>query len=119
MSNRLYLCSSLKIFGTIFAENFLISKSSAKIFLTISLGQESQNKVIFKDKSKYNILGSDERKEYGEKSTELETINLSEIVKHGDGGVVVQGAMMASGAGELDLIESIIDRFVYLSILKQ
>lgn len=39
-------------------------------------------------------------------------------VKHGGGSVLVWGCMAASGVGKLVFIDGIMDRFVYLNILK-
>lgn len=86
----------------------------------LSKSQEFWNKVIFTDESKYNVWGADGRKRvWRKKNTELETRNLRATVKHGGGSVMVWGAMAASGAGELQFIETTMDRFGYLDILQQ
>lgn len=75
--------------------------------------------VIFSDESKFNIFGSDGRQKVWRKvNTELAPSNMSATVKHGGGGVMVWGCMAASGVGNLVIIEQIMDKNVYLNILK-
>lgn len=52
-------------------------------------------------------------------NTELEKINLAATVKHGDGGVIVWGCMSAAGVGELVFIDGIMDKIIYMNILKE
>ena len=77
------------------------------------------NGVIFSDESKYNIFGSDgKQKVWRKPNQELKKENISATVKHGGGSVMVWGCMSAFGVGELVFIDSIMDRFGYLDILK-
>lgn len=50
--------------------------------------------------------------------TALNKENLCGTVKHGGGGVMVWGCMAASGVGNLQFIESTMDKRAYLDILK-
>lgn len=75
--------------------------------------------VIFSDETKYNIFGSDGRRMVWRKPNEsLNIKNVKPTVKHGGGSVMVWGCMSASGVGNLAFIDGIMDRYVYLSILK-
>lgn len=77
------------------------------------------SKVIFTDESKFNIFGWDgKQKVWRKPGTELELKNLIPTVKHGGGSVMVWGCFSASGVGNLVFIETTMDRFVYLNILK-
>lgn len=77
------------------------------------------NTVIFSDESKFNIHGSDGRdKVWRKRNTELDPKNMRGTVKHGGGSVMVWGCMAASGVGNLVFIDSIMDRYGYLNILK-
>lgn len=92
----------------------------------IEFAREHQNKdldfwrtVIFSDESKFNIFRCDGRISVWRKpNTELERRNMLPTVKHGGGGVLVWGCMAASGVGELVFIEEIMDKMLYLNILK-
>ncbi|GBN93301.1 hypothetical protein AVEN_170115-1 [Araneus ventricosus] len=56
------------------------------------------NNVLFADKSKYNIFGSDGRiMVWRRKNEELNLKNIVGTVKYGGGGVLVWGCMSASG----------------------
>uniref|UniRef100_A0A034VZC4 Transposable element Tc1 transposase n=1 Tax=Bactrocera dorsalis TaxID=27457 RepID=A0A034VZC4_BACDO len=78
------------------------------------------DQVLFSDESKYNIFRSDGRTSVWRKpNTEFEKQNLAPTVKYGGGGVMVWGCMAAAGVGELVFIEDIMDKTVYLNILKQ
>lgn len=48
----------------------------------------------------------------------LKKINLAPTVKHGGGGVMVWGCMSSGGVGELVFIDGIMDKKVYMDILK-
>lgn len=81
--------------------------------------EEFWQNVIFTDESKFNIFGSDGQVRVWRKpNTELDPQNLRPTVKHGGGHVMVWGAFSASGPGNLTFIESTMDRFIYLDILK-
>ena len=49
--------------------------------------------------------------------TALNPKNLSSTVKHG--GVMVWGCIPAAGVGQLDFIESIMDKYGYIDVLKK
>lgn len=71
------------------------------------------------DESKYNIFGSDGRAlVWRKKNEELNPKNTRKTVKHGGGGVMVWGCMSAAGVGNLAFIEEIMNKTVYLNILK-
>lgn len=48
----------------------------------------------------------------------MNTKNLISTVKHGGGSVMVWGCMSGAGVGNLIFIETTMDRFVYLNIVK-
>lgn len=76
--------------------------------------------VLFTDESKYNIFGSDGRVNVWRKpNEELNIKNLRSTVKHGGGSVMVWGCMSAAGVGNLVFIDGIMDKNVYLDILKK
>lgn len=58
------------------------------------------NEVIFSDKSKFNVFGSDAVL-FGDKQIEMEVKNLCATVKHGGGSIMIWGCMAASGTGNL------------------
>lgn len=75
--------------------------------------------VLFSDESKFCVFGIKGRKLVWRRSgTALEKENLAPTVKHGGGGVMVWGCMAAEGVGKLVFIESTMDQFAYLNILK-
>lgn len=75
--------------------------------------------VIFSDESKFNIHGNDSRtRVWRTPNSELEKRNMVGTVKHGGGSVMVWGCMSASGTGNLEFIETTMNRFGYLNILK-
>lgn len=77
------------------------------------------SKVIFADESKFNIFGSDGQSYVWRKpNTELKNKNLKPTVKHGGGSVMVWACMSAAGVGNLVFIEGIMDKTMYLNILK-
>lgn len=51
-------------------------------------------------------------------NTELNKENLKATVKHGGGSVMVWACMSAAGTGKLTFIETTMDKFKYLQILK-
>ena len=76
--------------------------------------------VLFTDESKFNIFGYDgKQKVWRKKCQEMETKNLIPTVKHGGGSVMVWGSMASSGVGNLQFIDTKMDRFLYLNILKK
>lgn len=75
--------------------------------------------VIFADESKFNIFGSDGASYVWRKpNSELQLKNLKGTVKHGGGSVMVWACMSAAGVGKLQFVESIMNKFQYLDILK-
>lgn len=77
------------------------------------------NRVIFTDECKFNVFSKDGRaKVWRKPNTEMLLKNLTPTVKHGSGSVMVWGCMAGNGVGELHFIEGIMDKFVYLDILK-
>lgn len=83
------------------------------------MDQTYWNNVLFVDESKFNIFGSDGRTMVWRKpNTELQKENLLPSVKHGGGSVMVWGCMAASGVGNLVFVETTMDQFEYLNILK-
>lgn len=78
------------------------------------------DKVVFSDESKFNIFQSDGRiRVWRKPNTELEKQNLVSTVKHGGGGVMVWGCMSSAGVGNLIFVDGIMDKRVYLNILKE
>lgn len=75
--------------------------------------------VIFTDETKINLFGSDGRQIVWRKpNTELDGKNIVKTVKHGGGSLMLWGAMGANGTGNLYEIRGIMDKNVYLDILK-
>lgn len=78
------------------------------------------DEVLFSDESKFNIFRNDGRTSVWRKPNEAyKKQNLAPTVKHGGGGVMVWGCMSSAGVGELFVIEGIMDKTVYLNILKE
>ncbi|GBL64137.1 Transposable element Tcb1 transposase [Araneus ventricosus] len=81
---------------------------------------EFWNSVLFVDESKFNVFGSDGKQMVWRKpNSELEMKNLTPSVKHGGGSQMVWGCMSAVGVGNLHFIDGIMDKYMYLDILKQ
>lgn len=81
---------------------------------------EFWKQIIFSDESKFCIFGIKGRQIVWRKSgTALEKQNLVGTVKHGGGGIMVWGCMAAGGVGQLEFIESTMDKWGYLNILKK
>ncbi|GBM76663.1 hypothetical protein AVEN_206543-1 [Araneus ventricosus] len=81
---------------------------------------EFWNSVLFVDDSKYNVFGSDGKQIVWRKpNSELEMKILTPSVKHGGGSQMVLGCMSAVGVGNLHFIEGMMDKYMYLDILKQ
>lgn len=77
-------------------------------------------RVIFSDESKYCIFGIKGRKIVWRKAgTALNKENLLPTVKHGGGGAMVWGCIAGTGVGQLDFVESTMDKYGYLDILKR
>lgn len=76
-------------------------------------------KVLFSDESKFCIFGITGRKlVWRKQGTALDRQNLAPTVKHGGGGVMVWGCMAYNGVGNIEFIESTMDKYRYLDILK-
>lgn len=111
--------------GRVARKKPFISKANQKKRLEFAKNHLSKpktfwNKVIFSDESKFNIFGSDGRQiVWRKKNTEFEPKHTKSTVKHGGGSVMVWGCFSANGVGNLVFIDGIMDRFVYLNILKQ
>lgn len=85
----------------------------------VSETSEYWNSVIFADESKFNIFGSDGMSYVWRKpNKELNKENLKPTMKHGGGSVMVWACMSAAGTGRLTFIETTMDKFKYLQILK-
>lgn len=90
----------------------------AQAYLNVNPG--FWDNVIFSDESKYNIFQSDGgRKVWRKPNTELDPKNIKSTVKHGGGSVMVWGCIASSGVGELVFIDKIMDKHLYLNILKE
>ncbi|GBM96206.1 Transposable element Tc1 transposase [Araneus ventricosus] len=77
------------------------------------------NNVLFADESKFNIFGSDGRiMVWRRKNKELNPKNLVGTVKYDGGGVLVWGCISASGLGNLVFTDGIMNRVLYLNILR-
>lgn len=75
--------------------------------------------VVFSDESKFNLFGCDgKQKVWRKKNEQLQSKNLIPTVKHGGGSVMVWGCMSAAGVGNLAFIETTMDRFMYLNLLR-
>ncbi|GBN92153.1 hypothetical protein AVEN_22965-1 [Araneus ventricosus] len=81
---------------------------------------EFWNSVLFVDESKYNVFGSDGKQMVWRKpNSELEMKILTPSVIHGGGSQMVLGCMSAVGFGNLHFIDGMMDKYMYLDILKQ
>lgn len=68
---------------------------------------------------KFNVSGSNEHaKVWKKKNTQMECKNLRATIKHGGGSILVWGCMSAAGTGDLVFIDDIMDKNIYLNILK-
>ncbi|GBM96008.1 Transposable element Tcb1 transposase [Araneus ventricosus] len=81
---------------------------------------EFWNSVLFVDESKYNVFGSNGKQMVLRKpNSELEMKNLTPSVKPGGGSQMVWGCMSVVGVGNLHFIDGMMDKYMYLDILKQ
>lgn len=93
----------------------------------LAFAKEHQNKppefwrrVLWSDETKINLFGSDGRQYvWRKRGTAFNKENLLPSVKHGGGSVMIWGCMAANGVGNIEIIDGIMDRFVYLDILKR
>ncbi|GBN77235.1 Transposable element Tcb1 transposase [Araneus ventricosus] len=82
--------------------------------------KEFWESVIFVDESKFNVFGSNgKQKVWRRLNTELKLRNLRATVKHGVGSHFVWGCMSSFGTGNLELIDSKVNNYGYLDILKR
>lgn len=76
-------------------------------------------RVIFTDECKFMVFGGDGRaKVWRKPNAALEPQNINPTVKHGGGSVMVWGCMAANGVGKLRIIDGIMDKAMYIGILK-
>lgn len=86
----------------------------------ISKDTQFWEKVIFSDESKFCVYKSDGRVlTWRQKGDALQEKHIQTTVKHGGAGVMVWGCMSAAGVGELVFIDEIMDKTLYLKILKE
>jgi DDE superfamily endonuclease len=84
----------------------------------ISKDQSFWDSILWSDKSKYNVFGSDGRKRVWRYPKEaLKIQNLNPTVKHGEGSVMVWGCMVSNGAGTVEFVDGIMDQYKYQGIL--
>ena len=75
--------------------------------------------ILWSDKSKFNIFGSNGRRRVWRKKGEaLKLKNLNATVKHSGGSVMAWGCMSWPGVGNMEFIDGIITKMVYLDILR-
>jgi len=66
------------------------------------------------------VFGSDGKKRVWRKPKEaLKLKNLNATVKHGGGSVLMWGCMAASGVGNFEFIDGIMDKYVYQGLLER
>ncbi|KAJ4437411.1 hypothetical protein ANN_17555 [Periplaneta americana] len=86
----------------------------------VNCSEEFWKSVIFSDESKFNISGSDGRNFVWRRvNTKFKKENLRPTVKHGGGSSMVWGYISANGVGNLAFIESTMNQYGYLNILRQ
>ncbi|GFT64804.1 transposable element Tcb2 transposase [Trichonephila clavipes] len=101
-----------------------VSKVNRKKRIDFAKENEKQdrnywNSVIFSDESKLNIHGSDgHQKVWRQANAALEPKNMRGTVKHCGGSIMVWGCMVATGVGNLVIIDGIMNQYSYLNILK-
>jgi transposase len=79
---------------------------------------EDWSHVIWSDKSKFNVFGSDDRQYCWKNPAEpLRDCHVHPTVKHGGGSIMVWGCMSWVGVGNLYRIDGIMNSQVYLDIL--
>ena len=78
------------------------------------------NKVVFSDKSKFNLFVLDGHKYcWRRPGEEFEEKNTTKIVKHGGGNIMVWGCITSHGVGQLYHIEGTVNSQVYVEILNK
>ena len=74
----------------------------------------------FSDESKFCIFGIKVRKLVWKKQgMAFEKFTLVPTVKHGGGGIMIWGCMVASRVGRLTFIDSTLNHMGYLNVLKK
>lgn len=102
----------------------LISKKNKKLRKEFAIEyirktEDFWDTVMFSDESKFNIFHCDGRVRVWRKpKCELDADKVQATVKHGGGGAMIWGCMASSGVGELVFIDGIMDKMIYLDILK-
>ncbi len=105
-------------------KKFWVSETNRKKRLNFALLHRNQDqdfwkRVVFTDESNFNLFGCDgKQRVWRKRNEELNPRNLLPTIKHGGGSVMVWGSMSASGVGNLQIIEGVMDQFVYINILK-
>lgn len=116
--------NEFQLYGRVARKKPLISERNRRARLAfakehLSWTPQQWSKVIFTDESKFNRFGSDGklyvRRRKGE---EFRKNCIKPTVKGGGGSVLVWGSMTAKGTGPIHRITGIMDRFVYLDIIK-
>lgn len=91
-------------------------------FATLHRNKDSTfwNTVLFTDESKFNVFQCDgQQKVWRKRNESWKKRNLVPSVKYGGGNVLVWGCMSGAGVGNLVFIEGIMDKWKYLTILKE
>ena len=106
-------------------KNPLISKKNKLKKLTfardhVTKPQEFWDRVLWSDESKFNVFGSDGRRIVWRMTLEsLKEKNINPTVEGGRRSLLVWACMSSSGVGNIQFIDDIIDKNVYLDILKR
>lgn len=80
---------------------------------------EFWSNVVFSDETKFNLFGNDNKSKVWRKCGErYEEKNTIPTVKFGGGSLMCWGCFSIYGTGELYFIDGIMDRIIYLEILK-
>ncbi|GJQ71208.1 hypothetical protein Trydic_g1105 [Trypoxylus dichotomus] len=82
-------------------------------------GEDFWKGVLFIDESKFNVFGSDGCAKILAQVRHSTTKNVIPTVQHGDGSVMVWGAIEAAGVRHLASTDGIMDRRLYKSILEE
>jgi len=87
---------------------------------TIYRGLQNSGKVLFADRNKYNVFGSDGHNYvWREPGEELCKKKFYSKVKHVGASVRLWGCVAASGVGNLHFIKGIMNKHVYVNILRE
>lgn len=86
----------------------------------VSKPVEFWERVLFTDETKINLFGSDGKQiVWRRPNTAFKSRNLKPTVKHGGGNVMLWGSMAASGTGNIEFIDTTMDKMLYMNILKK